>query len=495
MTTTTAEVEAGAPSRLEPVAYAVAGALTVVLLAFASRYGPHRDELYFVAAGHHPQWGYPDQPPLTPLVAAAADELAHGSLIVLRAVSALLMGVVVLLVTDLARLLGGGRRAQLLTAVVTATASGVLAVGHLLSTATLDLFFWTLVVRLTVGVLRTDRPRGWLLVGLVAGVGLENKHLVAFLGFGLAVGIAVTPPVRHHLRSPWCWAGAALAVLLWLPNLAWQATHGWPQLTLAADVRAEYQTIGGVASLLAFQLVLLSPIAAVLAWRGGRELLRRPAWVHARPVAVAYLTLVVVFVLSGGKHYYLLPLLAPLAAAGTVVTEQQVSEHAMRRWVVVVALVALIPLPAVLPVLPPTVLSASPWAALNEDGLETIGWPTFVAQVRAVTDALPPADRRTAVVVTQNYGEAGALQWYGGTPPVFSGHNGYGDWGPPPASARPVVWVGYAAPDADQLVGCRKAATLHTGVDNEENGNGVWVCDGPAGSWTRAWTHIRHYDA
>jgi hypothetical protein len=99
------------------------------------------------------------------------------------------------------------------------------------------------------------------------------------------------------------------------------------------------------------------------------------------------------------------------------------------------------------------------------------------------------------VVVTQNYGEAGASDWYGVGLPVYSGHNGFGDWGPPPEDAGPVVWIGFAAPDADQLTGCQRAATLQTGVDNEEDGNGVWVCDGPAGSWAQAWPHLRHLDA
>ena len=79
--------------------------------------------------------------------------------------------------------------------------------------------------------------------------------------------------------------------------------------------------------------------------------------------------------------------------------------------------------------------------------------------------------------------------------PVYSGHNGYGDWGPPPEGAGPVIWVGFAEPDPDQLVGCRSRGRLRTGVDNEEDGNGVWLCDGPAGSWARAWRHIRHLDA
>jgi hypothetical protein len=482
-------------ARLGRGPYLAASAVTLVLLALSTRYGPHRDELYFVAAGHHPQWGYPDQPPLTPLVAAAADQVAHGSLLVLRLVPALLVGVVVLIVADLARELGGGRRAQTLTALVTASASGVLAIGHLLSTATLDLFFWTLVLRLTVGLLHRDEPRGWLLVGLVAGAGLENKHLMVFLGAGLAVGIALTPSLRHHLRSPWCWAGAAVAIVLWLPNLIWQATNGWPQLTLAGDVRDEYLTPGGTVQLVLFQVLLLSPLAAVLAYRGTIAMLRRPELAFARPVAIAYLFLLVVFVVSGGKHYYLLPLLAPLAAAGAVVTEQRVGARSMSQWNVWILLVALVPLPALLPVLPAKALDGTVWADINPDSLETIGWPHVVAQVRDVVATLPAADRRTAVVVTQNYGEAGALEWYGGIPPVYSGHNGFGDWGPPPRSSGPVVYVGYEKPAADQLIGCRKAATLRTDVDNEEDGNGVWVCAGPAGSWARAWPHLVHLDA
>jgi hypothetical protein len=146
-------------------------------------------------------------------------------------------------------------------------------------------------------------------------------------------------------------------------------------------------------------------------------------------------------------------------------------------------------------VLPAKALDGTVWADINPDSLETIGWPHVVAQVRDVVATLPAADRRTAVVVTQNYGEAGALEWYGGIPPVYSGHNGFGDWGPPPRSSGPVVYVGYEKPAADQLIGCRKAATLRTDVDNEEDGNGVWVCAGPAGSWARAWPHLVHLDA
>ena len=480
-----------ARSRAVPV---IAAVLTIGLLSVAGRYGPHRDELYFVVAGHHPQWGYPDQPPLTPLVAGVADRLAPGSLFALRLVPALLIGAVVLLTADLARELGGERRAQVLAAITVATGAAPLIAGHLLSTSTLDLFAATVVVRLAVGVLNRDAPRGWLWVGLATGLGLENKTLLAPLPVGLALGIALTPRLRPHLRSPWLWAGAAISVLLWAPNLWWQIENGWPQFTLAGSVRDEYGTVGGLVELLVLQVFLLNPLGGFLVWKGLSGALRSRESGPARPIAIAYLFLLVLFVVTGGKAYYLVELLVPLVAVGSVIVVRRWPPARTVWFATAVVVTALFPLPAVLPVLPAQTYARSFYPALSEDGLETIGWPQFAAQVRAVADALPADQRRRAVVVTQNYGEAGALIRYGGTPPVYSGHNGFGDWGPPPAGAGPVLYVSGQAPRADVLPGCRRQATLDTGVDNEENGNGVWLCSAPP-SWPRAWERLRHLTA
>ena len=190
---------------------AAAGGLLAVLVGLSARYGPHRDELYFVAAGRRLAWGYPDQPPLTPLIARAADLLAPGSLVALHLPSALAAAAVVVLAALTARELGGRTGAQLLTAVATGTGVVVVTLGHLLSTTTIDTLFWVAIVYVVLRTLSRDAPRGWLLVGLLTGVGLLDKHLVAFLLAGIVVGIALTPQVRHHLRSPWAWAGAGLA--------------------------------------------------------------------------------------------------------------------------------------------------------------------------------------------------------------------------------------------------------------------------------------------
>ena len=181
-------------------------------------------------------------------------------------------------------------------------------------------------------VLRTlsrDAPRGWLVVGLLGGIGLLDKHLVAFLLAAVVVGVALTPQVRHHLRSPWAWAGAALAVLLWLPNLLWQATNGWPQLELAADIRDEYSGVGPRFEFVGLLLVQFSPVAAALWIYGLVRLLRVPALVRAKPLAWAFLVLVVVFLVTGGKAYYVVGAVPVLLAAGACGLEERWSRRGL----------------------------------------------------------------------------------------------------------------------------------------------------------------------
>src|SRR4051794_27230247 len=179
----------------------IGAAVAAVLLAFAGGYGYHRDELYFLRAGREPALGYADQPPLTPLIARAMDTLAPGSLVALRVPSALAAAAVVLLTGLTAREFAGGRAAQLLAAACAAVSAIVLALGHLLSTSTMDLLAWTALSWLVVRALRDGGPV-WLAVGATAGVALENKTLPAFLLAAVLIGVLALGP-RTALRSRW----------------------------------------------------------------------------------------------------------------------------------------------------------------------------------------------------------------------------------------------------------------------------------------------------
>ncbi|WP_243060582.1 glycosyltransferase family 39 protein [Nocardioides sp. SR21] len=470
---------------------AVVAVQALLLLGIANRYGPHRDELYFSSAGQHLAWGYADQPSFTPLLAAISHAIAPDSLLVLRIWSIVAVAVIVVLSAQFARLLGGGRSAQLLTAVAVAAGVCIMAVGHRLSTATFDTLAWTAVVLVVTQALVDDRPRLWLWAGLIAGIGLNNKHGVAFCLFGVLVGVALVRETRPVLRTRWPWLGGVVALLLWIPNLLWQHAHDWPVLDLSADISEEYGGVGGRIELLGQALIMFSPVIGALWIFGIVELLRRPAWVRARPVAVGFLAILLVFVVTGGKGYYLAGLVVPLVAAGSVALAERWPGRRTAVAGAVLALSAVVAWPAVIPVLPEQTYVDS-YPKLDVDQLETIGWDDHAETVRAVVADLPDG----AVVFTGNYGEAGAMEWYDVGAPVYSGHNGWREWGPPPESASPVVVVGWDV-EPEEFEGCERAATLHNdaGADNEEEGAGVWVCDGPVGSWSERWPDLVHYDA
>ncbi len=242
----------------------VAGALGLVLLVLSGRYGPHRDELYFASAGHRLAWGYPDQPSLVALLARLSQEVAPHNLVVLRLPVLVATIATILLAAGIARLLGGGSRAQVLTAVVTGTGALTMFLGHRLTTQTFDMTAWVAILFLAGLALADDRPRLWVAAGVLAGVGLNAKHDVVVCLLGLFVGVLLTPAARHHLRSIWWWVGGLVALVLWLPNLFWQAGHGWPVFELSADISEEYGGLGGALEFVLLTLAVFSPLMALV---------------------------------------------------------------------------------------------------------------------------------------------------------------------------------------------------------------------------------------
>ena len=449
---------------LAPLA-ALAAAVAAVLVAFSGRYGYHGDELYFLVAGRHLAPGYPDLPPLVPFLARALTDVAPHSLVLLRMPS-------------------------------------TLAAAHLFGTTPLDLFFWTLLVYLVVRILRTGDDRLWLVAGLVAGVGLLNKDLVAFLAFGVLAGLALAGP-RRRLASPWLWEGALLAALLWAPYLAWQAQHGWPQLSVASSIAAGRSGSSEPRwAFLPFQLVLVSPYLAPVWIAGLVRLFRDPRLRFCRALGWSWAVLAAVFIVTGGKPYYLGGLLPLLLAAGAPATLAWLTRGRARlRRGLLAAAVALTALTAVvvtLPVIPVGDLHRTNVVSLNYDAGETVGWPAYVSEIAGVYRGLPASERASAALLTTSYAEAGAVDRFGpalGLPRAYSGHDGFWYWGPPPASATTVVAVGFGRGELERRFASVRLARLlndHLGVDNDDQGAPVWICRQPRASWQTLWPTFRY---
>ena len=491
---------------------AIAAAAFAVEMAVSARYGYARDELYFLAAGHHLAFGYVDQPSLTPLLARVESAVFGNALAGLRVLPALGLAALVVATAVMSRQLGAGRTGQLFAALAAATCAEFLGVMHELTTAAPDFVFWAVTLVLVMRLLASEDPRWWVAIGGCVGIASEAKWNIGFLVAALAAGFAATGfadrGARRLLRSRYLLLGVVIAAALAAPDLVWQATHGWPELDVfrALDGAAGHNR----AVFWLGQFLYAGPVLTGVWVTGAIWSLRSAQARRFRPVAIACVVAIVLQFVLGGKSYYPGAAYTFLLAAGSVPLERRL---AARRLVKPTARVitpvtrtaaamlagAVLAAPVALSVLPARVLHTVPLQKINYDLAETIAWPKEVALVAREYDSLPASQRAQTAILTGNYGEAGAIDRYGSglaLPQAYSGANNFWLWGPPPAGDRSVIAVNVdPALLRREFARVRLVATFRNGlgVSDDEQGAQVFVATGLRSSWAQAWPAFRNY--
>ncbi|HVN68992.1 MAG TPA: glycosyltransferase family 39 protein, partial [Candidatus Binatia bacterium] len=423
-------------------AWSVAAVVAIVHLAVAGQYDAFRNELYFIICGRHPAFGYVDQPPLVPLLAALTQ--ATGIHIWLLRIPAVLAAVfLVPLTVAFAQLLGATTRGAWLAAVAAAAAALVTAMTATLSTSTFEPLAFTGVAYLvTLAIVRSE-PRALVWAGVVAGVAFEAKYGILFWAIGLAIGIALAGP-RSLLRSRELWIGVAIAAALALPNVLWQAAHGFPFLELVRNDNPGNYTGTPLQFTIAQMLsmnFLLAPlwIAGIVAPFVSARLAR------FRFLAIAFVVMAIFILATHGKSYYLAGAYSTVFALGAAACTR-LPRVLVALWAVLSAANGAAALPLVLPVLPPhrlaemmdhmsyrprPVEAAGVGAPLMQMLSDEFGWRELAGHVDKLYGALSPADRAKLAIVASNYGEAAAIDFFGtNLPPALSGNNQYYLWGP-----------------------------------------------------------------
>ncbi len=485
-------------------------ALAVVILHFVTdgQYGFHRDELDILMNARNLDWGYVAYPPLTPFIARVGLVLFGNSLRGLRLFSAIGQGVVVILVGLMARDLGGKRAAQFMAAIAAVISPAALTAGTLIQYMAFDYLWWVLMAFCLVRLLVTDDPRWWLGIGAAIGLGMMTKYSIAFFVAGLVVATLLTP-ARRYLRSVWLWAGAGVALLIFLPNLVWQVQHQFISLDFLGAIHARDISWGRTASFLPDQLYVATNPFTVPLWLAGLGFcLIHPLGKRFRALGWMFLVTFALLLISRGRGYYVAPAYAMLLAAGAVWWEGWLAERriSIRRvgqgvsWALVVV-GGVVGIVLVKPIAP---INSPLWeitSHVNGEVVEMIGWPDLAAQVAQIYGGIPATEKPRTVILAGNYGEAGALDLYGpdfGLPPVISGANslwarGYGS--PEPQT---VIVVGFEREYAMHFfTSCDRAGqvTNRYGVKNEETKyhTGLYVCRQPRKRWADLWMEMQWF--
>ena len=490
------------PSALR--ALLVLAALRLLLHTLTNgQYGFHRDELATLDDARHLAWGYVAYPPLTPFVARIAMALIGAAPAAVRFFTALAQCAAMVMAGLMARELGGGRGAQIVAALAVFASPVSLIEGHLFQYVSFDLLWAVLAVYFVIRLLKSGNGRWWMAVGAAIGLGLMTRYTIAWLVAGLAVGFLLTP-ARRLLMSWWLLAGAGVALAILLPNLIWQANHGFISIDFLRSIHARDIRIGRTSGFLWRQFLVPASLFTVPLWIAGLFFyLRKPAGdklgrERYRALGWTFIATLALFAVVHARDYYTAPLYPMLLAAGAVLWEQ------WPRWAkglnsAVLAVALGVGIAFTLPIAPINSRWFQAQIRVNGDLREEIGWPELVDAVAKIRDSLPAGERATAGILTGNYGEAGAIDLYGpaqGLPQALSRVNsfwlrGYGDHPP-----QTLIVVGLSPSFVkSNFASCESRGTISNGygVANEETEDDkyLWVCRDLREPWPEFWQEIR----
>ena len=462
MTAAPEPTPATVPPPARGAAFVLLTTTVLVHLPAMTQYGWFRDELYYVSCARHPAWGYVDQPPLSIALLAAWRLLVHDSLAGMRVLPLVAHLVVVWLTMRLARRLGGGAFAQALAGVGALTSLVYLGATHYYSMNALDLVLWLVAAMALLRALERTRLADWAWLGVAIGGGLLNKLSMLWCAGGLVLGVLVSGK-RRVFASPGPWLAAAIAAVVFAPHVLWQIAHGWPTLEFMHNATAHKMVAASLPGFVIGQLLAMNPLAAPLWLAGLVRGLRGRAGDAGLVLAVQYVAVfVLLVVVRTARADYLAPAYAGLLALGGVAFEGATTAPGRRAWRIaavatpIAGMLAL--LPFALPVLPPhafvryqAALGLEPEAvehhrmgALPQHYADMFGWPEFADSVARVASTLTPGERSRAIVIVDNYGEAGALEMFGKgrLPRIASQHNNWYLWGPPAWDRSVAIFVG-----------------------------------------------------
>lgn len=489
----------------------LAALLTVKLLLHLYLNGQwsfHRDELLYLALGRHLDWGYASVPPGIGFWAWFGDSVLGGTVEAIRLISTLFGTATVLLTGLMAKEMlpkgaGMGWFAMLVVGVAGLVSGAYLRPCMLFMPVVFDVFYWTLLCWLFLKYINTEKTSWLLWFGATAGLGLLNKYSVLIFLFAMLPGILFTKQRRIFSDNKF-YLAVGLALLVFSPNIVWQAEHRFPVFRHMGELAATQFAHVSLGSFFSDQLRFFLPALPV--WLCGLYfLLFRKEAAPWRIFGWMYLAVLAVLLFFSAKSYYSLGAYPVLLAAGAAFLERVTTQrmkwlrYALPAFMLIFGAVVL---PAALPLFPPEeearfmkkmakvpgLQGVLRWEdgnyyALPQDFADMIGWEELAAMAGKTWQNIP--DKSTAAIYADSYGQAGAIEHFGkkyGVPEVLSFSDNYRYWLPDalPANFQTLIYVNDEL--GDDMPGFFQKIEKVWELDmplSRQHGDQIYLCQGP----------------
>ena len=481
-----------------------------------SHFGFQRDELLHLAVGDHLAWGYKEVPPFIALLGRITTVVFGSSVFATRIFSTIFAGLIVWFTGLITVELGGRKFAIALACLAMIFSPAFVASEYLFQPVVFDQLWWVLVVYLLVKYINTSAVKYIYFLGVAIGIGLLTKYTMGFFAVALIIGLLITKQ-RRLLFNKHILVAAAIALLLFLPNVIWQFQHHLPVITHMDTLRStqlDYIKPGDFIR----QQLMVHGIALFLWLVGFFFLIFSFKLRKYQFLAFAYLVIFIFLLEMSGKNYYLFGAYPMLFAAGGFGFERWIKNQAVRALVIIFFTLPNLPLlPILLPVLPlsqtltffrttdkdlPFLSFATTWEdqkkhPTTQDYGDMFGWDELTKKVADTYHSLTPDQQKHAIIWADNYGEAGAIHHFGklyNLPDVYSLDSSFTLWTPPSLSPDYIIYIDDGDNVTKRLAPFVQSYKKTGEIDNplaREKGTSVYLLTKPGTMFTYIYQHER----
>ncbi len=490
--------------------------------AFAS-YGYFRDELYYIACSNHLAAGYVDQPPLSSYLLFISIKLFGDSIFALRLFPAIASSFTVFITGLMVHKLNGGYFAITAACVSLALAPQFLGTNTIYSMNTFDWLFWSLAAYLVILIVRSDHSGGskatqklWIWLGVVLGLGLLNKIDLLWFGAGLFVGLILTPQ-RKYFKTLQPYFAGIIALVLFIPYVVWNITHNFATLEFIHRAATIKYSSRNPLTFISDILLVMNPVT-IPVWLAGIYFLffHKDGKTYKLTGYIFLVSFLILIMNWHSKVEYIAPAFPMLFAAGGVMLEKLAVRKSFA-WIqytlpAIIVLIGLMLIPLALPILPvetfinysrtlgmaPSTSEAQQLGSLPQFYADMFGWKNMADSVSKVYLTLSPEERKKTIIFAQNYGEAGAIDFFRKDfplPRVICGHNNYWYWGPGDTTFTTLIVIGGAK--EDHLKTCasvEQAGTVHSKYAMPyENNLPIFICKDLKLPVSVIWQRVRFF--